>query len=261
MKIFIGVPTHNSQIASLTALDLIDAATKTQHHIDFRLLGLSLLAKNFNILFCEAFNRGFDYLVIHHADIGACDPSGRCWLDTLLTQMQDHKLAALSAVVPIKTSSGVTSTALQLDTNNPYKLRRMTVSELAIWQQQRGRDTIITADELARLWHAQRQPGPLLINTGLLIMDLSAPWFDKRWPGFCIDDRLAWNSIGRPDSYTIPEDWNFSIWMHNNGLAYGATPSLEVSHVGQKLYESQGGWGDHTDLSQSQPSVEEYEQS
>jgi hypothetical protein len=258
MKILIGIPTHSGEVRSITAMNLLRASATRRYHLDFKFLGLSLLAKNFNMLFAEAFNGGYDYFVLHHADLAARGWNDECWLDVLVDQLRQHSLHALSAVSPIKSPTGVTSTAIERVPGNHFSLRRMTVRELLTWYYNCP-NRMIDSESLASFM-GLTNAGPLLINTGLLIMDLQGPWFEHRWPGFCIDDKLIWNSAGTPKSYTIPEDWCFSRWMHDNGVRYATTPSLVVEHEGGHFYKAPDSIGVNTDPSEIDLTPEQYEQ-
>lgn len=257
-KVFIGIPSHKVEILAGTKVAVQIAASKNLK-IQDQTLGLSLLAKNFNELFCTAWKRDFDYFVLLHSDIMVCHPShfsGGSWVDLLVKQANENGLAALSAVVPIKSQAGHTSTALQLSANNPYNMRRLTVRE-----SNRLKQPFINRADLCSLFKvSEEKAGPLFINTGCLLMDLrNFDWAGCRWPGFEIDDKIVWDkNRNQPQTYTVPEDWKFSRWLDDQGWAYGATNELEIHHYGTVPFINRGDWGDEQDTALGQKSPEEY---
>jgi hypothetical protein len=227
--------------------------------VQFQLLGLSLLAKNFNMLFISAYQKGFDYFILHHSDLGVAGTLGDfrgSWVDLLVHRMEQLDAAVLSAVIPIKSPAGHTSTALETVSGDPYSLRRLTIRE-----SERCAEDYINRADLCELFNVdESKAGALLINTGLMIMDLkNVDWAGLGWPGFNIQDTIEWNQAGRPESFTIPEDWNLSRWLHyDTDLEYYCTRELVISHIGAHNFMNNGGWGDDTDCPRQQQSIEDY---
>jgi hypothetical protein len=256
-KVLIGVPMAGGNISAHTAHSIITPIASRNHDITFNLVGLSLLARNFNTLFLSAHHSGCDYFVLHHADLGFnVDPNNYSgsWIDVLIERVKQLKAAAMSVVSPIKSPAGHTSTGLILDRNNVYKLRRITVREL-----DKLPTPFISRKHVCDLFNVSpKKAGALLINTGGLIMDLKN--FDwTKWPGFCIYDSIAWNKKKRGRVYTRPEDWEMSNWMFENDFPYYATKELAAHHVGAHDYTNFGGWGNPFDDQEREPSIEEWE--
>ena len=71
-------------------------------NVALRMQESSLLAHNFNLLWCDALNmhrrNGLDYFAMQHSDIEP--PDG--WLDTLVAEMEAKNLDVLGVAVPIK---------------------------------------------------------------------------------------------------------------------------------------------------------------
>lgn len=260
-KVLIGVPMHKGELCAATTHSVVQGSSGS-HDVQFQLLGLSLLAKNFNMLFISAFKRGYDYFILHHSDLGVAGVKGGfqgSWVDLLVHRMEQLEAAALSAVIPIKSPAGHTSTALETVNGDPYSLRRLTIRE-----SERCAEDFINRADLCELFNVDEESaGALLINTGLMIMDLkNVDWAGLNWPGFNIQDTIEWNTKGQPDSYTIPEDWNFSRWLHyETELEYFATRELVIAHVGVHNFMNEGGWGDETDCPRQQVSIEDYRKS
>lgn len=261
MKVMIGIPMHQGTITAQTMQSVMIAASK-QNKMQFQLLGLSLLAKNFNLLFINAIKLGFDFFILHHADIGVVGRLTRAdnlsWLDTMVNRVQQYKLAALSVVSPIKSDNGLTSSGLEMVKDDPWSLRRVTMKELDRLPTQ-----IITRGDMCKVFDADcNTAGALLINTGVLIMDIrdrGGVWREKQWPGFGIYDEISWNTKGIPESFTIPEDWAASSWMHNNNVPYACTKEILITHIGSKNYLNHGNWGDPSDGPRQQLNPQEYE--
>jgi hypothetical protein len=260
-RVLIGVPMHRGELSAATTHSIVQGSSQF-HEVNFQLLGLSLLAKNFNMLFISAYKKGYDYFILHHSDIGVVgNVSGweGSWVDLLVHRMEELKPAALSAVVPIKSGAGFTSTALEMVKGDPFSLRRLTIAEL----ERCPVDFINKADLCEIFGTNEDETGALLVNTGLMIMPLrNVAWAKLQWPGFDIKDTIEWNTKGDPESFTIPEDWDFSRWVHYEApseFQVLATKELIVGHVGQHVFQNTGGWGDHaSDINRQQVSIENY---
>lgn len=262
-KVFIGVPMHKGDVTATTMQSVSTATGK--HMVNYQLLGLSLLAKNFNMLFISAIKKGYDFFVLHHSDLGvvgmATDKTrAGSWTDFLVDRLEEQKLAALSAAVAIKSDNGITSSGILTVEGDPWSLRRTTVKELPTLPL-----ACVTRDDLVTRYGLDpKTAGALLINTGLLIMDIrnrGGIWREKKWPGFHIYDEIAWNLDGEPQSFTIPEDWNMSIWCHENNVPYAFTREFIVAHCGNKNYVNVGNWGDDTDCGRQQMSADAWRNS
>ncbi len=101
---YLALPGYAGQHASITAVQL------ASRDLTIRLgeQQASLLALNFNTLWCRALNlrrkRRVDYFAMLHADI---EPE-EGWLDALVGELEAHSADVFSAVVPIKEDRGLT---------------------------------------------------------------------------------------------------------------------------------------------------------
>lgn len=188
----------------------------------------SLLAANFNALWCGALNLQHaggrvDYFAMQHADIEACDG----WLDVLIAEMEARELDVLGVAVPIKDPKGLTSLALAHPSGDPWRvLARLTMTEV-----HRLPETFTSAD----CGH------PLLLNTGLWVCRFGAWAHQVR---FTINDRIAFNTkANRYEAQVEPEDWYFSRLCHELGLRIGATRKVPVAHAGEMRFTNQQPWG------------------
>jgi len=253
-RVLIGIPMHGGSLSAQTFHSVTTAQSNDGHEISFQVLGLSLLARNFNTMYLTAKNKGLDYFFLHHSDIGFEAKDGVAWIDLMIRRLTQLKAAALSVVSPIKSMAGHTSTGLILDKDNPYKLRRLTIKEC-----NRLPEPFITRKNVCELFGVDpEEAGALLVNTAGLLMDLKN--FDwTQWPGFEIRDCIVWNRAGVGAVRTIPEDWNFSAWMHGQGWPYYATREIGCHHIGQYDFTNFGDWGAALDDQPRETSIREWE--
>jgi hypothetical protein len=154
------------------------------------------------------------HLAMIHADV--CPRNS--WLDTLWREMHAVKADVISAVVAIKSIHRDTSTAIG-DADDPWRInRKVRVIDY------HGHPTTFTAADVC-------DPGEaLLINTGLMLIDLQRDW----WDGFA----WQWHTrIGRRDDGTRraeirTEDYEMSRYVQANGGTVAATWAVEVDHIG-----------------------------
>lgn len=183
----------------------------------------SLLANNFNRLYCAALNlrsAGMTHFAMLHDDI----LPEHFWLDKLMDQMNETRADVLSVVSPIKTKQGLTSTALDTD---KYRPRRLTLKEI-----HKDYPETFTSDDL-------------LLNTGCMLIDIRRPFADKVW--FTIDDEIVCTE-GRFEPLVVPEDWNFSRMAKAHGAKLFATRSVKIRHQGFNDFPNSS-WGTaETDL-------------
>jgi SAM-dependent methyltransferase len=191
----------------------------------------SLLAANFNGLWCSALNlkhRGANlkYFAMLHDDIGPAD----YWLDALIEELEAKQLDVLGVVVPIKDTKGITSIAIDGDTNWRPKCR-LTMKEL------KGLPDTFTSEDVG---------GPLLLNTGCWVARFDSDWVRK--VHFTINDRIVFNkATDRYENEVESEDWYFSRLMHEMNLKIGATKKVPVMHRGAMDFSNQACWGQEFD--------------
>jgi SAM-dependent methyltransferase len=191
----------------------------------------SLLAQNFNSLWCAALNLTLDgepcdYFAMLHDDIGAED----FWLDNLIDELDSRQLDALGVAIPIKDTRGLSSIAVHKDGDNWRPECRLTMREL-----HRLPSTFTSKDLGGR---------KLLLNTGMW-----ACRFDPAWNTlvhFEINDRIAFNqATGRYQAVNESEDWFFSRLLHELGLRIGATRKIAAEHYGEMAFANYRAWGTH----------------
>jgi predicted O-methyltransferase YrrM len=188
----------------------------------------SALTSNFNGAWCAALNarkRGVTHFAMIHDDVSPAQG----WLDTLLAEMFRLDADAVSAVIPIKSEHGLTSTAYETD--DPWNPRRLTLTE---------------AEALPETFGSDDLSGEVLLNTGLWVCDLRKPWADGEGgpPCFTIDNRIVRGEGGDYARQFWSEDWDFSRQIRRRGArGLYATRKVQVEHEGEASYPSAPAWG------------------
>jgi predicted O-methyltransferase YrrM len=191
----------------------------------------SLLAHNFNKLWCVALNRAHagepvDYFAMLHDDIGLADG----WLDALIDELEANQLDILGVVSPIKDTRGLTSIALHREGDNWRPAARLSLHEIF------ELPPTFTSDDLGGK--------QLLLNTGCWVCKFDMSWATKVW--FEINDRVGFNSAtNQYEALNESEDWFFSRLAHELDLKIGATRKLYVAHEGAMTYTNTRAWGSH----------------
>jgi len=187
----------------------------------------SLLDHCFNSLWCNALNlraQGVTHFAMIHDDV--C-PQAQ-WLDVLLAELAATQADVISAVIPIKTEHGVTSTAVETD--DVWFPRRLTVTE---------------TDALPETFTDEDVGGELLLNTGLWLCDLRRSWTDNPWPlHFQTLTRIITDREGNYQAQVRSEDWEFSRRARGRGARLAATRKVAVAHDGEMQFRNRGSWGE-----------------
>jgi hypothetical protein len=183
----------------------------------------SLLTRGFNTCWCAALTGreklGFTHFLMMHADV---KPRGDDWFQVLMREMVAMKADVLSVAIPFHEPTGLTSTALDTD---PWHPMRFTMKELY---------------DLPATWTSDK----LLVNTGLLLIDLRKPWVEEIC--FHIEDRIVRDQDGNWIPLTIPEDWGFSRQARALGASIFVTRTLAVDHYGGGIWPNDYPFGqDH----------------
>lgn len=224
-RIFLASPGYGSQTSA--AGRAIWRASRDMSQVAVHHFESSLLAANFNALWCAALNeahrgRRLDYFAMIHDDIGAQD----FWLDMLIDELEATDLDVLGVAVPIKDPRGLTSCAV--DGESLWRPKcRITMQEL------HSLPPTFTSEDIG---------GPLLLNTGCWVCKFDLSWAKK--VHFTINDRIVFNTATDKFMAEVePEDWFFSRLCHELGLKLGATRKVKVNHRGQVDYSNEAVWG------------------
>lgn len=172
-----------------------------------------------------------DYFLLWHSDI-LPEPH---FVDKMVAIAEEKNAEILSAIVPIKDQNGLTSTALDEpvgDMPPEWRVRRFTMKEISEMPE------TFTHDKL-------------LVNTGLLLIKLSASWVKDIY--FHFDDKII-EHHGQRLAVLFPEDWMFSRDARKLGCtSQWVTRAVKLTHVGHQQFPNYGVWGQETDAKPPTP--------
>jgi hypothetical protein len=205
---------------------------------------ISALASCFNHLWANAlvaYGSGrCTHFAMLHSDIAP--ESG--WLDILMRELEKHQLDMVSTVIPIKSTDGLTSTAVG-SVDDIWSQKRLTMKEV------KNLPVTFTDYDLAQWKVKHKRVGhKLLLNTGCWVADLRNPiWHhvDENNEArffFTQKDRITVDEQGVTHVGFASEDWIWSRECQKAGLKIGATRAVKAWHYGPFGYYNQGVWGD-----------------
>ncbi len=183
------------------------------------------LPHTFNSLLCQSLDWRDKGKVTHMAMIHSDVTAERGWLDLLAEEMHAHDLVAISAVVAIKDpDQDRTSTAIG-SRSEPWEAKRY------IHRRHHGKMPVtFTGDDVC-----EGDDEVLLINTGLMLLDLRHEFWDE----FCFVVPTTIRRIeGRRAPIFRPEDWEMSRELDRAGVRYGATWRPFVEHLGRTSWDN-----------------------
>lgn len=196
----------------------------------------SMLPDVFNATWCDALNMRdgirqpkvpLDLYAMAHSDIELAP----YFLDTLYDEKVRFGADVVSAVVPLKEDSGLTSTAYW----TPTGPMRLTMKEVAQLPETFG------MDDVRAVLKVPAWCGPLLVNTGCWLADLARPWCDE------VHFEFLTNIVKEKDGFRVPvkmsEDWRLSKMLHERNCKVLATRKVALNHHGDGKWTNQGAWG------------------
>lgn len=210
--------------------------------VDFATHTHSLLARNFNTLWCHALNQAEFGLVTHFAMLHGDIVPEQNWLDVLFDECERLDAHLVSAVSPIKTEHGLSSTGIDRPWMGGFGARRLSMHELYTMPETFSFDDTVTAG-------LNPNGSALLINTGCWIADLRKPlWWRTNAAGelifhFTVNDRIIRNSRGDLSNQAESEDWFFSRRLAEHGAKYYCTRKVALSHIGPTRFVNTRAWG------------------
>lgn len=245
-KVFLALPTHIATGTHRDAWMAFLTFSSIQNEISVIMSNAcnSLLAHGFNLLWAEALARrktdGVTHFAMLHGDVAP----QRYWLDTLWEEITRLQADIVSAVIPIKSPGGLTSTGIS-SLADPWIVRRLTMTEIM--------DLPETFDiNLLRRAETAGADDELVVNTGCWIADLRKPWVDavdergRLQCYFTIDDEVVRDAEGRYTASVAPEDWNFSrmVKTASSEAKIYATRKVLIHHKGEASYPNNVVWGE-----------------
>lgn len=231
-KIVLGIPTYLYQAHS-GLLGRIVCMSAGNHQIAYFSIDSSAQMVTMNATLIHALEQyesgNADYLLFWHSDI-VPEPM---FVDKLMAIAEAKDAEVLSVIVPIKDEKGLTSTALDEpmgDEPPEWRVRRLTMSEVMGVELVNGQ----------KLEPTFTLPN-LLVNTGLLLIKLSAPWVQEIY--FHFEDKIIKHN-GRRRAVLVPEDWMFSRDARKLGCnSIWATREVYVEHKGMSTFPNNQVWG------------------
>lgn len=219
IKFFAGLPTASGtrwNSSAVADLRMWGASTMEARS--------SLLANAFNSCWVEALNRRerneITHFLLLHDDVIPLDQN---WLLNLHQEMETVGAKVLSVVLPIKSETGLSSSALE--SKDHWRPRRLTMTEIM------AKPVTWTSPDL-------------LVNSGFLLVDFREPWVEKiTWT---INDRNH-KIDGKWVTDVEPEDWNFSRRCKSLGINVWVTRGIKAIHMGWKSWNNDKIWGVETD--------------
>jgi hypothetical protein len=230
-RAIIGMPYYDTvQTETLWAAQR-SSARPDRLRTDITTFKGSVLPSSFNhcLIACLNAQPAYDYFAMLHADVVPDD----FWLDTMIDELESHKVDFIHAVVAIKDCRGFTSTAIGFSDDKWAEKNYITTKQL-----QDLPDTF-TVDALGDYYDPC--PKILLPNTGCLVLRCGE-WL-RKFPGFEFSTRLRFDGKGF-HAEVVGEDWNFGYWMAANGVKVAATKKVRTSHYGRAAFTTKRGWGD-----------------
>ena len=232
VNICIGLPTCGHSCHSIQR-DMLMLATNRSIRVDLRGGNSSSLTGNFNDMWVMAVNGrktdanpdGYTHFAMMHSDIVPSE----FWLDKLIDLLAENHLQVLSVMSPIKDDHGLTSTGFDTDQWRP---RRLTIIECM-------KLPLIVTNTLTDIERCRKivgdPVGPLLINTGLMLIDMTSPWVEHLC--FQFRNRLIRQPDGKLFAEFEPEDWAMSRDLHRWGAPFGFVDgrTIPLGHSGDVL--------------------------
>lgn len=236
-NVFLGTMTHDGKLDYMMAKAFYMTPTR-ERAVFYMPRQSSLLAQAYNHLWCQAMNlrdtQNLKFFAILHADIVPED----FWLDKLIAELEKHDADVMSAVVPIKESIGVTSTAIS-GPDGFIRSQRLTMKQ--IWHPEFPETFSINTVPNIYI----NATSHLLVNTGCFVARLDREWCPR--VHFTINDRIRTGIGGLLVSEVESEDWFFSRRVAEEGGKVMATRTIKLDHMGGRAYKSNEVWGSDVD--------------
>lgn len=217
-RVGLALPTYNRQ--SYNRVPLMNFARQFPESPVIEVAS-SALGNSFNTgyqAFRQLADEGkLDFFVMLHADVV---PLTEQWGSILLDEILDTGADIVSTVLPIKSGSGTTSTAILPKTKD------------LTWNPIR-----FTMAEIFQLPETFTHPR-LIVNTGLFVLDMRKEWTKK-----LVFDLSSHVNHEKYYSFFIPEDWRMSLDCLNAGGHIYATRKIVAQHFGDVGYPNNSTWG------------------
>lgn len=237
-NVFVGCPTYSNMLHVGTAQAIWGSGSR-RHAVYSATNGKSLLSSNCNTLYAMCLNQlvelGLDWFAMIHADI---EPAP-WWIDTLIDEAEEHGADFISAVVAIKDTRGITSTAISDGTLPVFG--RLTMRQIHTSKFPKTFDAAMAIAALDDLDIDASHCDRLLANTGCMLLRL-ATMHDKEL-AFRNEDGIRMMADGKYQPWDFSEDWLFTEDIHLKGGKVMCTTKLNVIHHGNARFGADKAWG------------------
>ena len=241
--IFLGCPTHDGRMETGAADIFYSAASKDL--IIIMNNQSSALTANCNHLYATALNykknHPLKWFAMLHSDV-IPEP---LFVDKLISLAEEHNADFMSAVIPIKNSLGITSCGFRF--GDSFHTR---ITQKQLWNEHMPAtfDGPMALAAIEKMGFSDKmffQHNELLANTGCMVVRIDKDWSDKLY--FTIKDSIYQDEDGLYRVNFFPEDWNFSLMVHQHGGKVMCTREVAVKHAGGTRYSNQDQWGNLVD--------------
>lgn len=236
--IFLGIPTYNWQ-TDIVAQAVCQRESMERGDLCWFSKGSSLLTFNCNMMWVEALNRRETQKVTHFIMLHSDIRPEQGFVGKMLKIMEEHQAEMISVVSPLKDRSGLTSTGANVKIDGRLWRRRLSMAEVF------KLPAVFNASDVARLWELEPECVQLIVNTGLFLINMRAPWIEKVW--FAAIDGIIKQDDGKFVCHCESEDWFFSRRVAEEGGKIVATREVKLEHVGNFCYSNQEVLGDSID--------------
>lgn len=244
LKLLLALPSYSGR-----AYNLKSVLNAQERHTPFAGIrvsyskGSSLLCYAFNQLWAKALNarrkEGFTHFCLLHDDVS---PQGPTWVTDLYRIMERTRATVLSVVMPMKSYPrnpipDAVSTAL--DTTRPTDE----------WTS----SALFTLSQLERDFPPTFTVPNLLINTGLLLIDLRASWVEDVY--FQTHEAMFLSPEGEFSAGSVGEDFAFSRELNARGVPLWVTREIPGLHYGIGCWANSSAW--RPESAAHMPTIEE----
>jgi len=251
-NVYLASPLYDQAQHRGSARAFYQRASQVHSIYDYTASG-SLIPELCNELLCDALNRmeecSLAWFAMLHADV---EPEA-FWLDKLIAEADRVGADCLSAVVPIKTKEGITSTGISRSDSELGLFCRLTMNQ--VWHPTFpvtfGLNEAASAlESLPTDLRIEGVPGSfLLANTGCMICRLDRPWMGCDPPKVWFEDKAKierqngkWRPIGSS------EDFVFTRRIAEAGGKVMVTKAVKLNHHGAMAFPNFEPWGQPRDV-------------
>ena len=231
-SILLGIPSYKSDMNIGLLFPMLNATKK--HKLEVANTDTSATCFSFNQLWVQALDLWEQGKISHFLMVHSDIVPQNLFIDKMMEIADRCGADILSAIVPIKNTLGLTSTAMdeQVGDEDPrWRVRRVTMRE---------------AHAMPKTWTHDK----VLLNTGLMLVKMG-DWCKQIHFHFD-DDIIMYRGKRTPQCF--PEDWNLSRDAHKLGVKLYATREVAVTHMGHQGFPNFQPWGSlETDFKNPDP--------